>query len=221
MPRRDEALEAERAAGRGWGAVRPVRLDAVLAEQPRSVLDVGCSAGGYVAALADQGVATVGVDRLTDDAWASIAAPFIRADATALPVRSHSFDTVVAFETLEHVPDPLDALVEWRRVARCGLVVSVPDTTPLPWGPTAGLAHHHFVDRTHVNFFTEGTLVSLVEEAGFAVASVSPILLVNPFVPALDALGLPRRVVLGLGRRMTRLARRRYGTSLLLVATAG
>lgn len=220
MPTDRLALESEQGDARGWGTARTSRLEPVLGFAPTSVLDVGCSRGGYVEALRTTGVAAVGIDLLRDEAWSVVGSPFAVADAARLPVRASSFDGVIAFETLEHVPESAGALLEWRRIAQRFLVLSVPDTRPLPWGQHAGLARHHWVDRTHVNFFDADSIATAVTTAGFRVLSVTSIMPLNPFVPALDALGLPPRIVNGVGRRMTRLARRRYGSSLLVVATA-
>jgi SAM-dependent methyltransferase len=52
----------------------------------------------------------------------------VYADAAHQPFSNESFDTVVATEVLEHLPEPLSALTEWRRLLRPGghLILSVP-----------------------------------------------------------------------------------------------
>lgn len=51
------------------------------------------------------------------------------ADATRLPFDDGSFDAVYAGEIIEHVPDPLEALAEWRRVLAPGgtLILTTPN----------------------------------------------------------------------------------------------
>lgn len=51
------------------------------------------------------------------------------ADATSLPFEDGSFGTVYAGEIIEHVPDPLLALAEWRRVLAPGgtLILTTPN----------------------------------------------------------------------------------------------
>lgn len=51
---------------------------------------------------------------------------FVQFDALHLPFADNSFDLIIAFAILEHLPEPLNALKEWRRVAP-RLVVTVPE----------------------------------------------------------------------------------------------
>lgn len=89
------------------------------------VLDVGCADGVLRAALPPSGPRLVGVDAaailLRDHP-----APVVRADAASLPFADGVFDAVTALNVLYHVPDPLPALREARRVLHAGghLVVS-------------------------------------------------------------------------------------------------
>jgi SAM-dependent methyltransferase len=76
---------------------------------------------------------------------------FVQADATALPFRDASFDTVCSFETLEHVPDWERYLREMRRVLRPSGVYLVstpaaPQTTRTPANP------FHFVEFSPSDF---------------------------------------------------------------------
>ena len=52
---------------------------------------------------------------------------FTNGDGTSLPYRDKSFDIVVARHVLEHIPEPLKALREWKRVARNRVIVMVPN----------------------------------------------------------------------------------------------
>lgn len=72
----------------------------------------------------------------------------------ALPFRNGVFDTLLARHTLEHDPDTLGVLEEWRRVAG-RLVVICPDQERYP-GNTVGL------DPTHRACFTPEQLNRLV-----------------------------------------------------------
>jgi len=94
----------------------------------------------------------------------------VRGDATELPFSDESFDAVVAFQVIEHVPRPdaVRALAEMRRVLRPGGNGFV--TTPnarwrllpgqRPWNPH------------HVHEYTSRDLVRLFEEAGVARAKL-------------------------------------------------
>lgn len=95
-------------------------------EPGMALLDLGCGPGSITAGLAAKvspGPAT-GVDLAPVDAEGFT---FIQADVTDLPFPENSFDAVFACALLQHLPDPLPALREARRVARPGAVIGVTD----------------------------------------------------------------------------------------------
>ena len=85
----------------------------------RRMLDVGCADGVLRAALPQPGPWLVGLDRAVPLLRAH-PRPVVQADATRLPFRDESFDAVTALNVLYHLPDPLPALREARRVLRPG-----------------------------------------------------------------------------------------------------
>jgi SAM-dependent methyltransferase len=102
------------------------------------LLDVGCGPGTITCDLA-RIVApgrVIGVDAAADvvaEARRSAAAGrgdvvFEVADLFALPYADSSFDVVHAHQVLQHVADPVGALVELRRVCRPGGVVAARDS---------------------------------------------------------------------------------------------
>ena len=108
------------------------RLAAQLANG-RRVLDAACGEGYGTAILAEGGASTaVGID--VDEATVAHAAQrhgleFRVADVGALPFEDGSFDLVVSFETIEHVPEPERVLDELARVTAPDglLVISTPN----------------------------------------------------------------------------------------------
>ena len=85
-------------------------------------------------------------------------------DGGALPFAAGSFDTLLALEVLEHVPDPGALVLEFARVLRPGgtLLVSVPFAAPL---------HQLPYDYQR---FTEQGLRALAERCGLRVESIEP-----------------------------------------------
>jgi SAM-dependent methyltransferase len=109
-------------------------VERVAALEPATVLDAGCGEG-FVARVLERRlpeVAVTGCDvsrsavRLA--AARQPAARFVVASLLALPFPDAAFDVVACIEVLEHLPaeQPQLALRELARVARRGVVVSVP-----------------------------------------------------------------------------------------------
>ncbi len=218
MTERDQ-LAAQRAAQTHiWGHILPDRWQALMQHAGTSVLDVGCANGVYVAKLLEHGYQAQGIDLLPYVEWAHLPGHFQVADATRLPFADESFDTVIAFETLEHVPEPALALAELHRVTRETLILSVPNCETPADLRDGGFTYHHWVDRTHVNFFTLEPLQTIIEAAGFRVQVAKPINPVLPAVPLLTSFGMPLRPARGLARLLRRISPRRYYMSLLVVA---
>ena len=84
------------------------------------VLDVGCGRGHVVNALRELGVHAEGID-LNPNAAEVALIPHVRTmSATDLEFESESFDAVVSFHAIEHIPDIDAALAEMARVVRPG-----------------------------------------------------------------------------------------------------
>lgn len=214
-----EQLAAQRAGqAHQWGHILPDRWQAVAAHAGERVLDVGCANGVYVAKLLEGGAAAYGVDLLPYAEWAHLPGRCQLADATRLPYAAETFDTILSFETLEHVLHPQRALAEYRRVTRKNIILSVPNCETPPGLRDGGFAYHHWVDRTHVNFFTFDTLVATVEAAGFRVLVAQAINPILPAVPLLTSFGVPLRPARGAARLLRRISPRKYHMSLLIVA---
>jgi SAM-dependent methyltransferase len=111
------------------------RRSLLLAEARRGarVLDLGCGAGRFVAALRDAGADPVGVE-LAEAALERARSNAPGADLRllegdgSLPLEHMSVDLVWCSEVLEHVADTAYLLLEVRRVLRPGgrLLVTVP-----------------------------------------------------------------------------------------------
>jgi SAM-dependent methyltransferase len=116
------------------------------------LLDVGCGPGTITLDLAERVApgCTVGVDR--EEAIIAEArrllesrpnpgVEFRTADAYALDFDDSSFDVVHAHQLLQHLTDPVAALIEMRRVLRPGGVLAVRDGDygAFVWAPPAPL----------------------------------------------------------------------------------
>jgi SAM-dependent methyltransferase len=134
---------------------RRALLDRIEGLQFDSVLDVGCSEGYFMSAIAEaRGTEVWGVD--LSDRSVAIAAerygfPVAAATATALPFADGAFDLVLSTETIEHVLNPDAMIAEMRRVARRHVVV----TTPVSQSEHEHEPDYGLRSEGHVNDFDE------------------------------------------------------------------
>lgn len=114
----------------------------------RSVLDIGCGPGTITLGLAERVAPgrVTGIDREAAPLTAARTAAdgkglqnvdFAVGDAYALDFPDDGFDVVHAHQVLQHLTDPVAALVEMRRVCRPGGVVAVRDAdyAAMTWHP--------------------------------------------------------------------------------------
>lgn len=93
------------------------------------LLDLGCGPGSITIGLADRVAPghTVGFDRFPGLPAESPTTTLVTGDAYDLPFPDNSFNAIFASALLQHLADPLAALVEARRVARPGAVIGLVD----------------------------------------------------------------------------------------------
>jgi SAM-dependent methyltransferase len=123
---------------------------------------MACGSGFGLEMLGDAGTCPVGVD-YDGDALGAVrhrlrAVRLVRADASMLPFPNGSFNAVVSFETLEHVPDAAAMVAELRRVLKPGgpLVLSTPNRS---FGPP----ERHTGNKFHIREFTADEVRDLLQ----------------------------------------------------------
>jgi SAM-dependent methyltransferase len=158
-----------------WERRRALLLSEV--EPGERVLDLGCGAGRFVAALRDAGADAVGVE-IAEAALsrARVVAPGgdlrLLEDDGSIPLEHGSVDLVWCSEVLEHVADGAHLLQEARRVLRPGgrLLVTVPYHGRVK-NVAIALARfdaHFDPQGQHLRFFTRATLAESLRAAGFS-----------------------------------------------------
>lgn len=162
-----------------------LRRDFLLAHVAagETVLDLGCGAGEFSAALREAGAAPIAVD-VAAEALRRAAARVPGLDARLwaagepLPAADNGVDAVWAGEVVEHVADVAPWLSEVRRVLRPGgtLLLTTPDhgrARMLGLALSARRFDAHFEPRSdHVRFFSRRTLAALLDDLGFDVADL-------------------------------------------------
>jgi SAM-dependent methyltransferase len=157
-----------------WARRRSLLLGEARAGE--RVLDLGCGAGRFVAALRDAGADPVGVE-LAEAALerARRNAPgadlrLVEADGS-LPLEHASVDLVWCSEVLEHVADTALLLLEARRVLRPGgrLLVTVPFHGRVKAALIGLLRFDAHFDPLgqHLRFYTRTSLTRTLRESGY------------------------------------------------------
>jgi 2-polyprenyl-3-methyl-5-hydroxy-6-metoxy-1,4-benzoquinol methylase len=148
-----------------------------------TVLDLGCGAGEFSAALAQAGATVIAVDvarealRRAGERGPGLDLRLWSA-GESLPLEDCSVDMVWAGEVIEHVADVAPWLWEVRRVLRPqgALLLTTPHHGPLTLLGLALSARRfaaHFEPRSdHVRFFSPRTLRLLLDDLGFDVAEL-------------------------------------------------
>ena len=121
------------------------------------LLDVGCGMRPYEKTFFAGATEYVGADYLSDRSR-----PDIVCSALDIPFPEDSFDTVTSTEVLEHVPDPLRAMREMRRVLKPGghLILSTPQYWP-----------RHEVPYDYFRYPYDGIL-HLIQESGLTLTKL-------------------------------------------------
>lgn len=155
-------------------------LVALLPVELGRVLDVGCGSGGVGRAIRPRATRLVGLE--LDEAAAGTARAtydevLVGDLAARLPELEEQFDTILAYDVLEHLPDPRSVLGTLRSLAAPNalLHVSVPNARhvslvrDLVVRGTFGYTEWGHRDSTHLRWLTRRDLVALLEGAGWAV----------------------------------------------------
>lgn len=121
-----------------------------------TILDIGCGMRPYEAILRENSTNYIGIDL---PVFPYLSRQDITGDAVHLPFKGNTFNTVLAFELMEHLQSPTSFLEEVARVLKNGgaLILSVPFMEPL-----------HEEPRDFYRF-TPYSLQVLLERQGFSI----------------------------------------------------
>lgn len=170
-----------------FGNPRPDMMAFVPAGLQR-VLELGCGSGLFGEALKRGGVReVVGIEAAPEPARAAaqrldrVIVADVERDPLDLP--AGGFDCLICNDVLEHLADPWAALKKLQPCVRAGgwLVVSMPNVRHhkvvrhLIWPGQWRYEDDGVLDRTHLRFFTRGSVCELVESAGFRIERVQGI----------------------------------------------
>jgi SAM-dependent methyltransferase len=127
------------------------------------LLDVGCGAKPYRQVFGNVS-RYIGIDRPAAQGARTNSAPDVLAGADAIPFANETFDTVLATQVLEHLPDPGAFLRDACRVLKTGgsLILTFPHVSPL-----------HEEPRDYYRYTEHGSR-HLCEVSGFQMRELIP-----------------------------------------------
>ncbi|RQW85706.1 MAG: class I SAM-dependent methyltransferase [Geobacter sp.] len=109
----------------------------------RKVLDIGCGSGSFIKQLAKNGYHCTGIDPNQNeergDNW-----QILKGFVEDYEFSENTFDTVVSFKTLEHIPDAKSALQSWRKLANHRIILILPCQR-----------YRRYVYDGHINFYPD------------------------------------------------------------------
>ena len=161
-------------------------LDRLGEGRGRRVLDVGAADGFLAEKLTAQGwevTALEGDPDLADRARTRCRHVVVADLERGMPRLTGPFDAIVYGDILEHLSDPLAALIALNRSAapRATIIVSLPNVAHVWVRLSLLFGHFDYVsrgilDRSHLRFFTRSTMQELLTHAGLTIEE----LLVTP-----------------------------------------
>lgn len=172
--RTGSALQAVRRTQMNRRLARPP-LAALSGLLPGRLLDVGCGRGDLAAAFARRGWRASGLDPSVA-ATAVARGQGVEAVAGTLEDArwpEECFDAAILYHSLEHVPDPVDALARVSRLLKTGGVVAVAVPDFGSWQRRRfGSRWFHLDLPRHLQHFDAATLAATARAAGLAVVDL-------------------------------------------------
>lgn len=151
-----------------------------------AALDIGCAAGMLGAGLLREGIvgACDGIElnaeaaQLAQSRLRKVWSGSIESLADEIPWQQ--YDLIILADVLEHLADPWAALrlLQARTAPGCKLMLSVPNvrhykvSLPLLFKGEFRYEDAGIMDRTHLHFFTRGSLEDIVRECGWTIRAL-------------------------------------------------
>lgn len=165
-------------------------IEPLLPEKINKVLEIGCGSGATLEWLkSEKGCTWTGGIELNESAsfYAEKKLDFFmngNIEDIDLPFNKNSLDVILCLDVLEHLIDPWTVVANLSHFIKPGgvLIVSLPNILhisailPLLFKDRWDYTPSGILDKTHLRFFTKKTSIELLENGGFRVEKVTPLL---------------------------------------------
>lgn len=149
------------------------------------LLDVGCAAGYFLEVAENRGYDVNGVEvakYATDHIKESLQTKVFTGTLEDARFPKGSFDAITMWDVAEHLPRPVDTLIETHRVLRDGgkLILETVNVSCLN-AKILGAKWPLYRPPFHLFYFSINTITKLLTRCGFKVANVEPMQTYSPF----------------------------------------
>jgi len=203
-----------------WGLIDSSKKQVIKKYSGKKILDIGCSRGDYVKYLFSQNYDAYGCDILAVKQWnGELKKRFKTADIYKLPYENNFAETVLLFDVLEHLDNLDQGLKEVIRVISKNIIIAIPNCDDPGAIKKAGLLYYHYVDRTHVRFFTKAEIEKVLKRYKLNIEYFKYTHPVMPETILLSSWYLPLRLAEFIGKLMQRVPlNKKYYQGMLIVA---
>ena len=154
-----------------------------------SIIEIGSGSGALAKAIKHRSPNTNYIGVELDSEYATLSSRYcdlvltdnIETPSTELNKYIQSTSAIVFSDVLEHLYNPWETLKFLRSEIsnECSIYASIPNIQH--WSIIFGLISGNFnysdsglLDRTHIRFFTKNTIISMFNDCGFEIKSISP-----------------------------------------------
>jgi glycosyltransferase involved in cell wall biosynthesis/SAM-dependent methyltransferase len=149
---------------------------------PGRVLEIGAAHGAFVALLADAGFGATGIELspwVVEYASRTSGAHMLVGPVEDQELPTRSFDAIVAFDVLEHLPDPIGTITRCARLLRDDglLILQTPCRQPgIDYSQASRTRFREMLIPEHLYLFAESSARELLRRAGLGeVVTESPV----------------------------------------------
>ena len=129
-------------------------------------LDYGCGMGGLVNFAIESGIEIIGFE----EGWAADAGKFWGTPiigSSEIEKYTRHFSFISAIEVIEHIPNPLDALLKIRSLLKPGGILFITTGNAEPWRNNLLAWDYTKCPEVHVSFYEPETLSKCMRMTGF------------------------------------------------------